>query len=303
MLYIATVHFGTDKWIDVQLRYLKRNITIEIPFKIFMYVSNSAHMKNEKGIVSFCSEHLDQSLYKQHWTDRLLGALCDIAQHYHLPIENTYTSRYASKNHAKKLDLLAQAILKEASDSDYILFLDGDAFPIADLIPYMESKLMQCPLAAFSWRVPERGMPHPAFCFTTVGFWRRHALEWKLRPYAGQWAAKRKRHYEVDTGGSVGYKLKKSGINWAHIPYCATEKQRQRKTCPGLFTVLDNIVYHHGAGFRTRGILTKDDPQRPKDTIEHEQNISEYIFCKIASDEDFIRQAFIEESIMVPGLM
>ena len=42
-------------------------------------------------------------------------------------------------NHAEKLNALAEIVLENASSSDHLLFLDGDAFPIGPIDPVLDS--------------------------------------------------------------------------------------------------------------------------------------------------------------------
>jgi len=93
VLYVATVHWKSDKWIDIQLRYLKRNVSE--PFQTFAVLNG-----------------IDPEF------DKLF---------------DTVVPAYGM--HAGKLNLLAAEIGAVGKPDDIILFLDGDAFPIADPMP------------------------------------------------------------------------------------------------------------------------------------------------------------------------
>ena len=143
--------------------------------------------------------------------------------------------------HADKLNELARIVAASgAARDDLLLFIDGDAFPIAPVGPEL---LGGTPLAAV--RQDECNgdrQPHPCFCLTTVGFWTDIEGDWR-EGY----------RWEVETGGTmtdVGGNLlgilEGKGIEWRpllrsnHIP----------EEDPMLFGIYADIVYHHGAGFR-----------------------------------------------------
>ena len=75
--------------------------------------------------------------------------------------------------HAAKLNHLAMEVTHEAADDDLLMFLDGDAFTIADPMPLIEESLQRAPLLAVRRAENvEEPQPHPCFCVTTVGTWR-----------------------------------------------------------------------------------------------------------------------------------
>ena len=81
--------------------------------------------------------------------------------------------------HSDKLNHLAIEISHDASDEDLLMFLDGDAFPIADPMPLIADALAKAPLLAVR-RAENAGdpQPHPCFCVTTVGSWRSLPGDW-----------------------------------------------------------------------------------------------------------------------------
>ncbi len=52
MIHIATVHYRTDKWIDIQMRYIEKHITE--PYRIYACVSGVE--RNYADLYYFCSE-------------------------------------------------------------------------------------------------------------------------------------------------------------------------------------------------------------------------------------------------------
>ena len=127
MLYVATVHYRSPRWIEIQARYLRRYLPV--PFQTW----TSLEGINGSSYAAFFDEVLQQR-----------------------------------GPHAGKLNHLAMEICHVASDEDLIMFLDGDAFPIADPMPVVTEGLEKAPLVAVR-RVENLNdpQPHPCFCVTT----------------------------------------------------------------------------------------------------------------------------------------
>src|SRR5205085_10192353 len=101
MIHIATVHWQTDKWIDVQQFYLRQHL--HAPYRIYAWL-NEVPPEYSSQFYYACFEPVN--------------------------------------SHAVKLNLLADLIcLSSGRDDDILIFLDGDAFPIADLEPLLNEKL------------------------------------------------------------------------------------------------------------------------------------------------------------------
>lgn len=143
--------------------------------------------------------------------------------------------------HAEKLNALAAEIVREADPTDLLIFLDGDAFPIAPLDDFLEKTLQRFPLAAIR-RDENLGdkQPHPAFCVTTVDFWRELGGDWSRAPWTNDLG------WEIsDPGGRLLEKLAEKGVDWHPL-----QRTNRANLHPVLFGVYDDVVYHHGAGFR-----------------------------------------------------
>ena len=143
--------------------------------------------------------------------------------------------------HADKLNELARIVAASgAAAEDLLLFIDGDAFPIA---PIGSALLEGLPLAAVRQDECNRDrQPHPCFCLTTVGFWA---------DIEGDWSEGYR--WEVETGGTmtdVGGNLlgilEARGLEWR--PLLRTNRLPEED--PMLFGIYGDVVYHHGAGFR-----------------------------------------------------
>jgi hypothetical protein len=144
--------------------------------------------------------------------------------------------------HAGKLNLLATDILAVADDDDLVMFLDGDAFPIADPMPTVRALLDDHALVAIRRTENARDpQPHPSFCVTRVGTWRDLPGDWSLGyPWMGP-AGK----LVSDPGGNLLHLLELRGLPWAPL-----ERTNTFDLHPLWFGVYGDVVYHHGAGFR-----------------------------------------------------
>lgn len=154
-----------------------------------------------------------------------------------------FTSVEPVVQHAVKLNILSDVICHFANDEDLLLFIDGDAFPIADVSVFAREKLDEVPLAAVQ-RVENEGdvQPHPCFCITTVGFWRQIRGDWK-RGY--EWVGAGGRMV-TDVGGNLLRQLKVAQAEWYPM-----RRSNRINLHPLWFGIYDDVVYHHGAGFRS----------------------------------------------------
>jgi hypothetical protein len=153
--------------------------------------------------------------------------------------------------HPEKLNHLALEISSEAAPDDQLIFLDGDAFPIADLSPLLASGLSEAPLLAVR-RLEQANEPHPhpCFCLTTVGFWRSLPGDWS-QGYT--W---------IDADGTVsngpGANLLRA-LELTNTPWVELHRSNGDDLHPSLFSVYGGVVYHHGAAFRDHGVLLRSD--------------------------------------------
>lgn len=145
--------------------------------------------------------------------------------------------------HITKLNLLADEISIQANPGDIIYFIDGDAFPVGDIQGYVNNKLKASELIAIQ-RLENEGdpQPHPSFCATTVEFWHRIEGDWGQGP---AWKSTDGR-LRTDTGGILWENLQKREIEWFPM-----HRSNVVNLHPLWFGVYDDLIYHHGAAFRT----------------------------------------------------
>jgi hypothetical protein len=167
------------------------------------------------------------------------ASLEGVPERYHDRFDHVVPS---AGRHAGKLNHLARVASQHARHDDLLLFLDGDAFPIADPVPLIETALADHALVAVR-RDENLGdvQPHPCFCATTVGTWTSLGGDW-----SNGWAWRNRRGDEVsDVGGNLHWQLQEAGLTWQ--PLLRTSGHSLH---PVWFGVYGGIVYHHGAGFR-----------------------------------------------------
>jgi hypothetical protein len=200
VLYIATVHYASPRWVEIQARYIREHISV--PYQVWSSL---------EGIDPAYAVHFDRIIEQ-------------------------------SGRHAGKLNHLAIEISHEASDDDLLMFLDGDAFPVADPMPLITDSLAGAPLMAV--RRAENlndQQPHPCFCVTTVGAWRKLPGDWS----AGyQWVNAEGEHVS-DVGGNLLRVLELSKLPWVEVL-----RSNRKNVDPIFYAIYGDIVYHHGAGFR-----------------------------------------------------
>lgn len=141
--------------------------------------------------------------------------------------------------HAEKLNHLAEVACERARPDDLLMFLDGDAFPIALITPAV---LGGTPLAAVR-RDENLGQrqPHPCFCVTSVKFWCDIDGDWRA---GHSWVASNGVE-TTDTGGNLLGLLEARGVEWR-----ALTRTNRTNLDPLWFAIYGDVVYHHGAGFR-----------------------------------------------------
>ncbi|HEX5223503.1 MAG TPA: hypothetical protein VFW29_00105 [Solirubrobacteraceae bacterium] len=203
MLHIATVHYRSPRWVEIQTRYLRRHLAV--PFQTWTSL-----------------EDIDPS-YGTHF-DHVIEQLGP---------------------HAGKLNHLAMEISEVADPDDLIMFLDGDAFPIADPMPRLEAALSRAALVAVRRAENlDEPQPHPCFCVTSVRTWRSLPGDWSAGP---AWRGPRGR-LRTDVGGALMRRLELTGTPWE-----ALLRSNRHDLDPIFFGVYGDIVYHHGSGFRKGG--------------------------------------------------
>ena len=141
-------------------------------------------------------------------------------------------------DHAGKLNLMGHRIARDADSDDLIMFLDGDAFPVADVLSAVRPLLATSALVAVQ-RLENHGdsQPHPCFCVVPVHVWRDLPGDWT----SGHCF----REGRTDVGGNLQWLLDDRALSWS--PLLRTHSLAQHDL---LFAVYGGLVYHHGAGFR-----------------------------------------------------
>ena len=124
-----------------------------------------------------------------------------------------------------------------------IIFIDGDAFPDRpDRARSCASSSSATPWSrSAGTRTTAIRQPHPSFCATTAGFWRELPGDWRR---GHTWTNPQGKEV-TDVGGNLLGLLEDAGIEW--YPMLRTNKVNPH---PLQFGVYEDLVYHHGGGFR-----------------------------------------------------
>jgi hypothetical protein len=201
VLYVATVHYASPRWIEIQARHLREHISV--PFQTWSSL---------EGIDPSYAAHFDRILVQRG-------------------------------SHAGKLNHMAMEIAQEASDEDLLMFLDGDAFPIDDPMPLVREALARAGVVAVRRAENvEEPQPHPCFCVMSVGTWRALPGDWTA---GSTWPGARGRPTS-DVGGNLLRRLELTRTPWVEVL-----RSNRRDVDPLYFAVYGDVVYHHGAGFRS----------------------------------------------------
>lgn len=202
-IHVATVHWLDSSWVPIQSRFLEKGLA-GASFQTYGFLNG-----------------FDVEPYREF---------------FH------YICTEPIVAHITKLNLLAQEICSKGKDDDILIFIDGDAFPIANIVDFLYSRLAEYPLVAVQ-RLENEGdpQPHPCFCATTVGFWREIGGDWSKGP---KWRTNSGR-MRSDTGGVLWEKLIRQKIDW--YPMLRSNRVDLH---PLWFGIYGNLVYHHGAAFR-----------------------------------------------------
>src|SRR5436309_2502971 len=116
--HYVTVHFRSDRWIDIQLDAIARNTPG--PYEVW-------------------------------------GCLNGIDPKYRHRFDHVFD---LDGEHPDKLNAMSEEIIDSAPPDDLIVYIDGDAFPIADFVTPFRSLLNEYPLIAVQ-RLENMGDPQP----------------------------------------------------------------------------------------------------------------------------------------------
>lgn len=162
------------------------------------------------------------------------------------PLRYFYHADSGQTNHLVKLDMLADLVCEASPPDDILLFIDGDAWPVAPAQDFIVERLKMFPVGAVVRRENGERYPHPCFTFTTVGYWREADLSWSK--------------HDIN---HILHVLEDRKDGWTKI-----HRSGGLTDHPVFFSFYGEVVYHHGAGFRvpvsaycnrTGTVVTKDE--------------------------------------------
>lgn len=230
MIHVLTVHLCSSRWIPLQRRCLNR----------FLPRPNR---------VIFSLEEIDPEEIRPH----LLGGDEVVLQ---------------DGPHAEKLNALAELASMNGPEDDILLFLDGDAIPVAPLGAHMHTVEDGLPVAVRRSENAGDPQPHPSFCAITTGLWQELEGDWSPGP---TWSGNAGEPVS-DVGGLLWERLRHHHLDWLPL-----ERTIVHPLHPLWFGVYGDCVYHHGAAFRfpfSRADTT-EAVNRPSEQDEHVEEVGE----------------------------
>lgn len=140
-----------------------------------------------------------------------------------------------------KLNALCRQMVEGAEAGDLLVVLHGDTLPIDDWVAAIRPKVERSRLAAIRRDENMEPIPHWSFCATTPGFWDEIRGDWRRGP---TWPSADRS--ATDTGAVLWQQLQSRGVEWAPIL-----RTNAVELHPVWFGIYGDVLYHHGAGFRT----------------------------------------------------
>lgn len=141
MIHIATVHWKTDKWIDIQLNYLKKNI--QSPFRVYAFLNDVPD--NHEHKFYYCS------------TEPIVAHAIKL---------NLLAERISWEGQEEDMLIFIDGDAFPISDA---------------ITPFIHSKIGIHKLIAIQRAESLGDIqPHPSFCATTIGFWNKIKGDWKM---------------------------------------------------------------------------------------------------------------------------
>ena len=203
-IYIITIHYMDKKWIEIQNRYIKRHT--DYPYRIITLTSS--------GLESFTP--------KDWITIRDSGI----------------------ESHAEKLNIAGDIAAQIANESDILVFMDSDCFPVNDWCDTITELVREKRMVAVQ-RLENLGdiQPHPCFACMDVKLWIEIQGDWR----SGYKWINSNGNLVTDVGGNMIPILKENKINWFRLHRTNTFNPH-----PLFYGIYGNLFYHHGAGSRDK---------------------------------------------------
>jgi hypothetical protein len=223
VIHVVTVHWRRDEWIDRQLSSIHRYAPGARTWASLDYIDPQHFSKFDHA-------------WSLETADLGLGLE---------PYASTSDDPDGDR-HGLKLNELARRVMEVAEDDDIIVFLDGDALLLAPLDQVIERMDR---LAAVRRDENDGDMfPHPSLLVTRVATWRELGGDWRR----GEFLTNANGRTMTDTGTRLVALLRDKQWSWS-----ALTRINKVNLHPVWFGIYGSqefgpVVYHHGAGFRTR---------------------------------------------------
>jgi hypothetical protein len=217
MIHILTSHVFDDTWIDLQIDHIKKHT--KEPFKIYSIYD----------CVSV--EEFDKHKHKWDYAEQLTKN--ELSLEMQDPLGHPYKLHYLVDVMAKDADL----------ENDWLVFLDGDAWPISDdWISHLTSKAKDHVVCSLK-RLENDGECRPGspFLICQPKFWIENKLTWYPE---GCYYIDTNGRKVKDVGCKLMHQLQDLNVDW--YPLLRSNKKNFHRLWFGIY---DNIIYHHSKGF------------------------------------------------------
>jgi hypothetical protein len=141
-----------------------------------------------------------------------------------------------------KLDRLTRRMVDDAGREDLIVVMHGDTLVLPGWLPAVRGMVDESRFCGIRRDEIGEPIPHWSFCATTAGLWNDLDATWAHGP----------RHWDfygyvvTDTGAMLLEDLERNGVPWRPLL-----RSNAVDVHPLWFGIYGDVVYHHGAGFRT----------------------------------------------------
>jgi len=246
MKHILTVHYMSLDWIPIQNHYIQK------------FISDS------------CTHSYIDKVKHEPWPFEFDFAFRG---------ESGIDTGWSSGEHSLKLNSLVEK-LENRPDSDILIFLDGDSFPIAPMDDFIEHSLQNYDFVSIVREELGDTFPHPSFACCKLGTWKKYNFTWSPYPKNS-----RRRNWHGAKYNDVGVKLerilKESNLKWNKL-----KRTNSASFHPIFFGLYGDLIYHHTAGFRG-SFRTRWDDVNQKFSKQEIKNESHKIFDNIKTNNEY----------------
>ena len=225
MIHLFTLHFGSDEWVDLQLKSFEKHI--KVPYKTYAIFS-----------------HMDSETYERREKDFDYFKVSEMGKHIHK------NGRYhVTDGHREVLPIIKENM----NDSDVFMRFDSDAILIDDIDEKFIDKIKQKNFISVQEPQHEWDLnyetPHPSFWAFPCKLLNEgldNAMGEIIEDGHSNW-----------WGGVVKW------LKLNNITYYPLNRTNKINLHPLYYGIYSDLIYHHWAG--SRDMITRPDRKRAKE--------------------------------------